>query len=132
MHIGLHTVPGFKVLRWKVQNGGTCIHKFESGRVCVCIHNYMCTCTCVRACVCACVRACKHACIFEYAYVNVCIYMYVRVYMIIMSAHTVEYRQSAPPIFTGKKEGGGGGRINGSDRFCTRGAPPILISAPRP
>ena len=46
---------------------------------------------------------------------------------------TVEYRQSAPPIFTlgWQERGGGGGRINGSDRFCTRGAPPILISAPR-
>ena len=49
---------------------------------------------------------------------------------------TVEYRQSAPPPYfharMARKRGGGGGRINGSDRFCTRGAPPILISAPRP
>ena len=42
-----------------------------------------------------------------------------------------------PPYFhvrMARKRGGagGGGRINGSDRFCTRGAPPILISAPRP
>ena len=26
----------------------------------------------------------------------------------------------------------GGGQINGSDRFSTRGVPPILISAPHP
>ena len=49
---------------------------------------------------------------------------------------TVVYRQSAPPYFhtrmARKRGGGGGGGINGSDRFSTRGAPPILISAPRP
>ena len=39
-----------------------------------------------------------------------------------------------PPYFHARmaRKRGGGGRINGSDRFCTRGAPPILISAPRP
>ena len=41
-----------------------------------------------------------------------------------------------PPYFHArmarKRGGGGGGRINGSDRFSTRGAPPILISALRP
>ena len=49
-----------------------------------------------------------------------------------LSLYTVEYRQSAPPIFTLGWQERGGGRINGSDRFCTRGAPSILISAPRP
>ena len=37
-----------------------------------------------------------------------------------------------PPYFHARIARKRGGRINGSDRFCTRGAPPILISAPRP
>ena len=32
----------------------------------------------------------------------------------------------------GWQEEGGQGQINGSDRFTTRGAPPILNSTPRP
>ena len=46
-------------------------------------------------------------------------------------AYTVEYCQSAPPYFHARMARKGGG-INGSDRFCTRGEPPILISAPPP
>ena len=37
-----------------------------------------------------------------------------------------------PPYFHARMARKRGGWINGSDQFSTRGAPPILISAPRP
>ena len=77
---------------------------------------------------------------YMYAYVHVHVHLYcIVVWACICTCTcihnytcTVEYRQSAPPIFTLGWQERGGGRINGSDRFCTRGAPPILISAPHP